>query len=417
MDTSIKKLRERQNEIVAEARKAADEISGADEGRAAELQQQYDSAMAEFDKIDADIQRRSKLADAEKRFEQSAELVDADRRPMPSQREAADVVENAVATAEEIFTRAMRLGEGALTEAERPILAELRAQSAGTDSEGGFTVPEGFQAEIVKAMKAWGPMLDPGVTRVMNTTTGNRIPWPTVDDTANTGALIGENVGDSEQDVTFAEKQLDAYEYTSRIVRVSLTLLQDSAFNMDGLLAELFGERLGRAINAHLTTGTGTAQPNGIVTAASIGDTAASSSAITFDEIINLLHSVDPAYRSSPSVAFMMGDDLMKAIRQLKDGQGNYLWQAADGRTGEPASILGYRYVINQAMPGFGINNKPLVFGDMSKYVVRRVNDFSLTRLVERYAEFRQVGFFATSRVDGELVDTNAVKVLQLAAA
>ena len=131
-----------------------------------------------------------------------------------------------------------------------------------------------------------------------------------------------------------------------------------------------------------------------------------------FDEIIDLFHSVDPAYRASPSCRFMFNDSTLSAIRKLKDGDGNYLWQAADGRAGEPAAILGRGYVINQAMDSIATAKKTVLFGDMNKYVVRRVRDFTLLRLAERYAEYYQVGFLAFNRLDGELLDTAAVKHL-----
>ncbi len=420
--STIKELRDRQNEIVVEARKYVDEINDAtEEGKAKELEERYDAAMADFDKIEADIQRRVKLQEAEKRYEKNGDLVDESRRPGAGDKTAAKLEDekDTRMTAEEVFTRAVRFGSQSIPNEYRSLLKssvpmpdEVRAQSVGTDSAGGYTVPEGFQAEIVKSMAAWGPMLDGNVTRVLTTTTGNPIPWPTVNDTSNTGALLAENTQEGEQDVTFAEKVLNAYKYSSDIIRVSMELLQDSAFNMDQLLAELFGERLARVSNTALTTGTGSSQPNGIVTASALGKTAASATAITFDEIIDLFHSVDPAYRMSPMCRWMFNDTTLAAIRKLKDGDGNYLWAPADGRAGVPATILDCPFSVNQAMAAMTTGNKTVIFGDMNKYVVRRVRDFSLLRLAERYADYYQVGFLAFNRIDGELLDTAAVKVL-----
>ena len=134
-----------------------------------------------------------------------------------------------------------------------------------------------------------------------------------------------ENTQDSEQDMTFGVMTLDAYKYTSKIVRVSVELLQDSAFNLGAELGSLLGERLGRIQNTHATTGTGSSQPNGVVTASALGKTAASATAITTDEIIDLFHSVDRAYRGNSS--FMAADSTVAAIRKLKDGDSQYLWQ------------------------------------------------------------------------------------------
>ena len=422
MSKEIKELREKQNEIVHEARQLIDSITDDTEQSAAkEIEEKYDRAMADFDKIEADISRREKVEAAEKRINERGEQVDLARRPGggDTTRSNHDDGADDVMSAEDAFKVAVRFGAAAVPAEHRGLIKhnrelppEIRAQAVGTDSAGGYVVPEGFQAEIVKSMAAWGPMLDPSVTRVLNTATGNQIPWPTINDTSNVGALLAENTAEGEQDATFGEKVLNAYKYSSDIIRVSMELLQDSAFNIDQLIAELFGERLGRISNTALTTGTGSSQPNGIVTASSAGKTAASATAITFDEIIDLFHSVDPAYRASPSCRFMFNDSTLSAIRKLKDGDGNYLWQAADGRAGEPAAILGRGYVINQAMDSIATAKKTVLFGDMNKYVVRRVRDFTLLRLAERYAEYYQVGFLAFNRLDGELLDTAAVKHL-----
>jgi len=260
-------------------------------------------------------------------------------------------------------------------------------------------------------------MLDPGVTRVVDTDTGAALPWPTSDDTGNVGALLAENAQITEQDVAFGAKQLDAYTYTSKIVRVSMLLLQDSAFDMGGLIDTLFGERIGRAANIDLTVGNGTNKPNGIVNAAGVGQTAASATAVGADEIIDLYHSVDPAYRNAPGFRMMFHDNTLKAIRKLKDGQGNYLLDSLkDGGAVLNLAGITVPYVVNQAMAAtIATGNKTIVAGDFNKYIVRRVKDYTLLRMTERYADFLQVGFVAFNRIDGELSDAAAVKVLQQA--
>lgn len=412
---TIVELRERQQKHVADAREALESIDDANEARAKELEEQHDRAMAEFDRLESKIERLQKLESAEDRADQGDP-----RRPIPPDGEDRGGREAEI-TAEEVFERAMRYGVEALSTEERHKFAELRAQvspemraqAAGTDASGGYTVPQGFQAEIVRSMQAFGPMLDPGVTRELVTGAGNQIDWPTMDDTSNKGAPLSENTQASEQDVTFGQKQLDAYTYTSKIVRVSLQLLQDSAFDMNGLLRDVFGERIGRIANEHLTTGTGSGQPNGIVTASTEGNQAASAASIDFDDVIDLYHGVDPAYRALPSTRFMFHDNVLQALRKLKDGNSNYIWQPADVRSQQPPTILGEPYVVNQDMSStITADDKTILFGAFEKYVVRRVQDFQLLRLVERYADFLQVGFIGFARIDGELVDTSAVKHL-----
>jgi len=263
-------------------------------------------------------------------------------------------------------------------------------------------------------------MWDGGIVRELNTSMGNPLPWPTVDDTGNTGRLKAENGGvddDGTDDVVFGEKTLNAYIYDTGMVRIPIELLQDSAFNIESLMNDLFGERLGRVANQVLTTGSGTSQPHGIVTASSEGKQAAATGAIAADELIDLLHSVDPAYRGSPRTRWMFNDATLATIRKLKDGQGNYLWQMGDVRNGEPAMLLGHQYAVNQAMADIGTSAKPVLFGDFNRFIVRKVMGFQVMTLRERFAENFQVGMVGFKRFDSELLNTGAVKHLANAAA
>lgn len=188
---------------------------------------------------------------------------------------------------------------------------------------------------------------------------------------------------------------------------------QDSIFNMEALLGELLGERLGRIANTQLTTGSGTGAPNGIVTASSLGVTTASATALAADELIDLIHSVDPAYRTGPKVGFMFNDSTLKVIRKLKDGDGNYLWQMGNVQQGVPGSLLGYNYHVNQAVgsiPSSAAATKVALFGDFGKYFVRKVGSPVIGVLRERF--WPDMGIAGLIRFDGELGDTAAVKHL-----
>ena len=312
----------------------------------------------------------------------------------------------------------LRFGfEGASPSVDIPILQRapksvdqlVQAQSVGTDSAGGYTVPEGFVNNLEKAMLEFGPMRQ--VADILRTASGNALPWPTVNDTGNAGALLAENTQDSEQDMTFGVMTLDAYKYTSKIVRVSVELLQDSAFNLGAELGSLLGERLGRIQNTHATTGTGSSQPNGIVTASALGKTAASATAITADEIIDLFHSVGRAYRGNSS--FMAADSTVAAIRKLKDGDSQYLWQPGL-QAGQPDRLLGVPLLVNDDMDAIATGKKTVLFGDMSKYKMREVLGVTLVRMVERYADYHQVGFVAITRFDGDLLNAGTGPVKHL---
>lgn len=243
---------------------------------------------------------------------------------------------------------------------------------------------------------------------------------PTVDDTAVTAEKHTEGTAltdDGGKDVTFGQRSLDAYAYDTEFVRWSWELEADSIFSMEALLGSLLGERLGRIANQELTVGDGSGDPNGVVTGSTLGKTSASATAITADEIIDLIHSVDPAYRLNPKVRFMFNDSTLAVIRKLKDGEGNYLWQMGDVTRGEPGTLLGYRYSINQAMasiPAAAAASRVMLFGDFSKYYVRKVGAPIIGVMRERF--WPDLGIAGLIRFDGEIAQPAAIKHLITAA-
>jgi HK97 family phage major capsid protein len=425
----LKELIEKRAKLVADARAALDEIQkNTDEARAAELEKRHDDIMAEFDKIDAQIVREKRTAEAEKRAEEQATEERAKKRPV-----AGDETEGRgqddgddPLTYREVFYRFLSLGAdlGELSSEERAVLkrgvevkAEFRAQTTtggqSSGTAGGYTVPVELSDQLIRSMKMWGPMYDEDICSVITTSAGNPIILPTVDDTASTAGQHTEGTAltdDGGKDVTFGKKQLEAYAYDTEFVRFSFELAADSIFNMEQLLGSLLGERLGRIANLQLTTGDGTGDPNGIVTASTLGKTAAAAAAVTYDEIIDLVHSVDPAYRQSPKVRFMFNDLTLAVLRKLKDGDGRYIWTAGDVQNGVPGTVLGYRYSINQAMDGVATGKKSMLFGDFSKYFVRKVGSPVIGVLRERF--WPDLGIAGLIRLDGELGDTAAVKHL-----
>jgi|DEB0MinimDraft_6_1074348.scaffolds.fasta_scaffold13597_3 HK97 family phage major capsid protein len=315
-----------------------------------------------------------------------------------------------------IFSKYLRWGATSLNASEQQILMEKRGTDPQTtaDAQGGYTIPQGFSDELEIRMKYFGEMLN--VARLFNTATGNQVDWPTVDDTSAIGSILTETAGAATvQDMTFANKVLDAYTYTSGIVKVSVQLAQDSAFDLENFIIDSFAERLGRIINQHATTGTGTAQPNGFVTAATVGKTATAVDAITRAELVDLLHSVDRAYR--PNGIWMFNDTTLAAIKKLSFGSADDrpLW-VPSMRDGEPDTLEGYAYSVNNDMADLGASNKPVAFGDFSKYVIRLAGDPVFVRMQERYMDELKVGFISYRRMDGELIQANAIKVLQNAA-
>lgn len=423
----MSELHEKRGRLVAQAREALEEIkTNTDESRAAELNERHDKIMAEFDATEALIAREEKLASIEARAKEAEERARASRRPgSEAAAAAADAGEKIdYRSAFHAYLRAE--GQmGALSAEERAVLAagyqnvETRAQTT-SNTTGGYTVPTELLNILVKSMAAWGPMYDENVATVITTASGNTLTMPTVNDTTGASLVVAHTQGttltdDGGADVTFGQKSLESYAFNTEWLRVSKELADDSIFAMETLLGDLLGERLGRVANTQLTTGSGSSAPNGIVTASTKGVDAAAVAAITADEIIDLVHSVDPAYRAGPKVAFMFNDTTLKLIRKLKDGDGNYLWQMGNVQQGVPGSLLGYRYFVNQAMATPAASAKSMLFGDFGKYFVRKVGAPLIGALQDKdfWPGFGVAGYI---RFDGELSDTAAVKhILQAA--
>ncbi|MYL98413.1 phage major capsid protein [Novosphingobium sp. FGD1] len=286
---------------------------------------------------------------------------------------------------------------------------ELRAQGIATASAGGYLVPTGFVPNLITAMKAYGPLNEGGPVTYLTTASGNPLTIPTFNDTANKGALIGEGEEADETNVTFGQKTLGAYKFTSGVIILSEELMQDAAINVEATVLGAMGERFGRIKNELLTIGTGVNQPQGIVTGASAGVTSAAANAISYDDLVNLQHSVDPAYRGA--AAFMFNDATLKSLRLLKDANGLPLWQPAM-TAGEASTILGQRYFINQDMASIATGVTSVLYGDFSKYTVRNVREVGIKRLNERYATSDQIGFIGFTRWDGFVTDSRAIKKL-----
>ena len=288
---------------------------------------------------------------------------------------------------------------------------EYRAQSVGTDSAGGYTVPEGFSNELEKSLLAFGGPRK--VARVIRTSSGNDLPWPTVNDTGNSGRLLAENAAITETAVTFGSKQFSAYKFSSDSCLVSSELMQDSAFNLASEIGAMLGERLGRIEATYFTTGTGSSQPGGI-TLAGAGVTAASATAIAADELFELVHSVDPAYRGQSSCGWMMHDNVLLALRKLKDSNNQYLWQEGMS-AGEPDRLLGHPITINQNMASSVATGEiTVLFGAMAKFIIRDAGSVRLYKLEERYRDNDQTGFVAFKRSDSGVIDAGTDPIKKL---
>jgi len=370
-------------------------------------------ARAEFDRIE---ERMGQIAEDVRRIEAhenaQRDMVATQGRIAEAEglraQDVAHPEESAVTYADAFRSWALG-GPNKLTPEQRMVL-ETRSPQSTSVAAGGYTIAQEFSGELENALKAWGGVRQ--AARIMPTDTGALMPWPTVNDTSNKGRLLAENTQVSTGAMTFGVVNFNAYKFSSDSVLVSEELLQDSAFDLGAFIGEALGVRLGRIQNEFFTTGSGTGQPQGVVTAATTALTTGAE-AIAWEDLVELIHSVDPAYRASPQTRFMFSDATLGKIKQLADQEGRPLWLPGIA-SGEPDRVLGYQYTINQDMTGIETGEKAILFGDFSKFVVRDVRGFTLLRLVERYADFHQVGFLAFTRNDSRLLDagTNPIKAL-----
>ena len=296
----------------------------------------------------------------------------------------------------------------------RKILAakatDLRALGVTTGSVGGYTVPEDFYNQLVDTLKAYGGMRAAGST-IITTSGGNDLPVPIGDDTSNTGAIIGEGSQvASTDDPSFDQMVLHGYLYSSKIIRVGVALLQDEAVNLEQWLAEWLGTRIARITNTHFTTGDDSAKPDGVLNSAADSElTSDKEGSVVYTDIVRLMHSVDPAYRSG--ARFMFNDSTLSLFKQMQVGSTDArpLWLPGVA-VREPDTILGAPYVVNQDFPDHDTGEKAVAYGNFRYYFIRDVRGATAVRFAEKYMDYLQVGFMLFSRHDGGLTLPEAVK-------
>lgn len=306
---------------------------------------------------------------------------------------------------------------GVISEEKGMQMRALSTTASTTAADGGNTIPEGFVAELVRSMKEYGPLNDPGIARQMVTPTGNPMDWPTVNDTANKATLVAEATDVTDKKVTFGELSLNAYKYTTGFFPVTSEILQDSAFDFEGELRGFMSERFGRGLNEAFTSADGSSKPQGVVS--KIGGVAArvqhmgTAKVIKLNDMFNVIGKLDPAYRGNARWMFNATTEL--EFHKLADSDGRPLLQP-DIANGMRGVILGYPYILNQDMDSSTDTDKEAVlFGDFMKFVVRRVRALSINRLDEIAARSDQVVFVGFGRFDSEVLDTDAFVALNTA--
>ncbi|AUZ67348.1 phage major capsid protein [Citrobacter sp. CFNIH10] len=400
----LHELKQKRNTIATDMRALHEKIGDAtwtDEQRT-----QWNAAKSELDALDEQIGRLEELRRLDQAHVEDHE--DEQRRQQRNNTPEEQSAERRAAA----FDKFLRHDFSELSAEERQAVKELRAQGTTPDAKGGYTVPTQMLNKIVDSMKAYGGIAS--VAQILNTSNGQDITWSTSDGTAEEGELLGENTEASEEDVSFGTAILGAKKLSSKIIRVSNELLQDSGVDIEAYLAARIGQRIGRGEAKYLVQGTGAGtpvQPKGLVASVTGTVNTAAAATFTWQEMNKLKHAIDPAYRGGPKYRWAFNDSTLQVIEEMVDGQNRPLW-LPDVAGGTPATILNIPYVIDQAIDGIAAGKKFAFLGDFDRFIIRRITYMTLKRLVERYAECDQTAFLAFHRFDCVLEDVAAIKAL-----
>lgn len=402
MAKDINELKGKRAALVNEARTVLDEADKENRLLTAEEDQKYNNIMADVDKMGDEIKREEQLQQLENQMKGTPGPTahpqpNGDRKPTKLQ--ATDEYVDA-------FWLNVRHGRQALNSQQYHILQEVRALATGTDTGGGYLVPESFEAQLIQALEEENVMRTLGT--VITSSNDRNIP---VVDSHGIAYWTDEEGNFTESDEKFGLKTLRAHK-ASTLIKVSEELLQDDVFNLKTYIKNEFTRRIAALEEAAFINGDGVNKPKGIVADAQIGVNAASATAVTADELIDLFHSVKRPYRRKST--FMAIDSSIKAIRKLKDADNQYLWQPGL-QADEPDKLLGRPINPSADMPSMATGNKSIIFGDFSYYWISDRAGRFFQRLNELYAEKGQVGFRAWQRVDGMLTLAEAVKALKQA--
>lgn len=394
MPVNTNELRQERFKLIKDARAALD---AAGDKPTAEVRNKVDEMMKRADELKAQIDQEERLSAAQAELDKSA---NNPTKPEPVNGKTARSFRHADEY-RAAFDKYLRSGGNAL------IGDEARALQVGSQSEGGYLVPQSYETNIIKKLAAAGVMRQ--LASVITSDTDRNIPF---EDTIGTAGWIDEEGTYGESDDSFGKAVLSAYK-GGRIVKVSDELLRDASFDLEAYIAEKLGRAIGVLQEAAFVAGNGDKKPTGVMTGTAAVD-AASTSAITSDELMDLYHALNPAYRTN--AAWLMNDATAKVLRKLKNGTtGDYMWQPGL-RNGEPDILLGRPVYTSAGAPTIAASAKVIAFGDFKYYQIVDRSGFEMIRLNELYAASGQVGFRGSHRTDGKLIIAEAVKILAMKA-
>ncbi|MFF4347536.1 phage major capsid protein [Streptomyces sp. NPDC001530] len=413
MSEFIKRLQERRLNVWEQTKELLDTAEGEKRELTADEEQTYQRLSADLDKID----------------ERVKDMVEAEQRTKDAEAAFAGLLDKPIEgrqgpTDRQSELRKWAQGETAQRSFEvRPDATtpnDFRALSKLTAAAGANTVPISFYNQLIQHMIENSGLLQTNPT-LLRTATGEQIQVPkTTAHSTPSGAPVAEagNLGATPYDPTFGQVPLDAYKY-GFLLQVSHELLNDTAVDLEGYLAMQAGRALGNWFGSHLIIGTGSSQPNGVVTAATSGVTGATVAqgaavigAFIGDNLIDLFYSVIAPYRNSSSCAWLMRDATVAVARKLKDTTGQYIW-APGLQAGSPDTILGKPLYTDPNVAAVGSATKSVLFGDFSQYFVRQVETLRFERSDDYAFNTDLATFRVILRGDGDLVDTTgAIKYL-----
>lgn len=417
---SIQALRERRDALAKNLQSLVDKDQTPE--WKPEHQTAYDSAMAEIGTIDGQIKRHNDAMNAiASVVADRGGISDADRNTF-----------TVTPGAHSEESRALRAYlAGGMANMSSDDMQRMRARQSGdianamrlpqaamsttTPAEGGYTVATEYYRQLTQAMKAFGGIRN--LATVIQTGTGAQMNFPTADATSEEGEIVGQNAAVTQGDTTFGNMSVDVYKYSSKKIAVPFELIQDSMFDIEGYINQLLALRIGRITSKHFTTGNGTSQPRGVSTASTAGKTGVTgqTATVTYEDLVDLEHSVNPIYRAAPGVGYLMNDDTVKVLRKIKDLDGRPIFvpgYESSNPGGAPDRLLGRPIYISQEMPVMAADAKSILFGDFKRYLIREVMDLTLFRMADsNFILNGQIGFVAFNRQGGNLIDVGgAVK-------
>lgn len=301
--------------------------------------------------------------------------------------------------------------------------------STTTGSQGGYGVQSEVASMLIDLLKSYGYMRK--VASQITTEKGNNLSYPTSDGTSETGEWIAQNTTATAADPTFGTVAVNCFKASSKIVAVPYELLQDAQIDIQAMVFTRLRDRIGRISNTGYTTGGGSTDPNGIVTAASVGKTGTAGQTLTiiYDDLVDMVDSIDAAYLdnpvstqqdSQPAPGWMFSQTMRRVIRKIKDTAGRPIWMPsydsgiAGPKSAIPDELMGYPVYINNDFAVPAANAKSLAFGNLHKYLIRDAMDITFFRFDDSaYAKLGQVGYLAWARTGGNLLDVNSVKLYQ----